>query len=71
MTEMTGISMCGVTDLKAMDVESHLLERHYNKSLVEDDDLEERSPATHVHKIVSPITIVQGAWCYTGHEFDR
>jgi len=60
-----GISMCGVADLFMLNDETHLLERHYNDTLVgklpeASKVFRERSPSYHASKIVDPLLILQG-----------
>ncbi|KAK3685225.1 peptidase S9 prolyl oligopeptidase active site-containing protein [Podospora appendiculata] len=64
-----GISYCGVSDLKALDVETHKMESRYLEVLlrlegVSDEDKErlfrERSPLYHAQKITAPLLLVHG-----------
>lgn len=64
-----GISMCGVSDLKALDEETHKLELHYLQTLLgfegktEEEKLQlyyERSPLHHAKRITSPLLLIHG-----------
>eukprot|EP00164_Ancoracysta_twista_P001101 GFYU01001439.1.p1 GENE.GFYU01001439.1~~GFYU01001439.1.p1 ORF type:complete len:689 (-),score=195.42 GFYU01001439.1:63-2075(-) len=60
-----GISMCGVADVLALKNGTHLLERHYDTTLVgsypEHADLyRERSPITYADRITKPLLLLQG-----------
>jgi len=65
-TWAAGINVCGVTDLFALDRDTHLLERHYNVQL--EGPLPDsfgkyytRSPIFSAERIVAPLLIFQGA----------
>ncbi|KAK3403342.1 Alpha/Beta hydrolase protein, partial [Sordaria brevicollis] len=64
-----GISMCGVSDLKTLDEETHKLELHYLQTLLAFDGkteegkmklFRERSPLYHAHRINSPLLLIHG-----------
>ena len=51
-----------VTDLRALAADTHRFERHYNESLVGDDDavLDARSPRAHASALRVPVLVLQG-----------
>ncbi|KAK3377553.1 peptidase S9 prolyl oligopeptidase active site-containing protein [Podospora didyma] len=64
-----GVCFCGVSDIKALDAETHKMESHYVEALLnleglsdeEKDDLfRSRSPLYHAEKITTPLLLVHG-----------
>ncbi|CCC08962.1 hypothetical protein SMACR_03210 [Sordaria macrospora] len=64
-----GISMCGVSDLKTLDEETHKLELHYLQTLLGLEDkteeeklglFRERSPLYYAQHIASPLLLIHG-----------
>eukprot|EP01119_Soliformovum_irregulare_P020963 TRINITY_DN6861_c0_g3_i1.p1 TRINITY_DN6861_c0_g3~~TRINITY_DN6861_c0_g3_i1.p1 ORF type:complete len:633 (-),score=164.27 TRINITY_DN6861_c0_g3_i1:40-1731(-) len=57
-----GIPLCAVSNLGAFDVNTHLLEMHYNQTLIGTDTkiYSERSPHLKASQIVDPILILHG-----------
>lgn len=60
-----GVDLCGVADLYSLNDDTHLLEKHYNDTLVGPlpkfaRQFKDRSAIYHADKIVDPLLILQG-----------